>query len=93
MKGLAVLGSTGSIGTQTLDVAERHGFRVTALTAYRSVDRIEEQARRFRPALVALLDEDAAATLKIRLADTSVRVVGGMDGVCDRSRQDARPCK
>ena len=80
---LSVLGSTGSIGTQTLDVAAQCGFRVAAITANRSVDKLEEQARQFQPKLVVAYDPTAAAELKIRLADTSIRVAGGMEGLLE----------
>nr|WP_326183946.1 1-deoxy-D-xylulose-5-phosphate reductoisomerase [uncultured Oscillibacter sp.] len=74
---ISILGSTGSIGRQTLDVAEQMGLRVAALTANSSVERMEEQARRFRPRLAALTDEAAARDLAVRLADTDTKVLGG----------------
>ena len=80
---LSVLGSTGSIGTQTLDVAAQCGFQVAAITANRSVDKLEEQARKFQPKLVVAYDPASAADLKIRLADTSIRVSSGMDGLLE----------
>lgn len=80
---LSVLGSTGSIGTQTLDVAAQCGFQVAAITANRSVDKLEEQARRFCPKLVVAYNPAAAAELKIRLADTSIRVASGMEGLLE----------
>lgn len=80
---ISILGSTGSIGRQTLDVAHLHGIRVAALAANRSVDFLEEQARAFHPKLVAVVDEAAAADLKIRVADTDVRVVGGAEGLIE----------
>ena len=80
---LSILGSTGSIGRQTLEVAEACGHRVAALTVNRSVDLAEEQARKFRPELVAAVDETAAAELRVRLADTPVRVVSGRDGLME----------
>ena len=80
---ISVLGSTGSIGTQTLDVAAQCGFRVAAITANRSIDKLEEQARRFHPELVAAYDEAAAAELRIRLADTGIRVASGMEGLIE----------
>ena len=82
-KVLSILGSTGSIGTQTLDVAAQCGFRVAAITANRSVDRLEAQARRFRPELVVACDPAAAAELKVRLSDTGIRVASGMDGLLE----------
>lgn len=80
---ISVLGSTGSIGTQTLDVAAQCGFQVAAITANRSIDKLEEQARRFHPELVAAYDESAAAELRIRLADTGIRVASGMGGLIE----------
>lgn len=80
---ITVLGSTGSIGEQALDVARMHGYRINALTASKNTDIIEKQAREFRPAKVAMADEAAAAELKIRLADTDIRVLSGVDGVCE----------
>lgn len=74
---ISILGSTGSIGRQTLDVAEQLGLRVAALTANSSAERMEEQARRFRPRLAVLTDESAARDLAVRLADTDTRVSGG----------------
>ena len=67
---LSVLGSTGSIGRQTLEVAQACGLTVAALTANRNSLLLEEQARKFRPKLVAAVEESAAADLKVRLADT-----------------------
>ena len=80
---LSILGSTGSIGRQTLDVARACGHQVAALTVHRRVDQAEEQAREFRPELVAVVDENAARDLKQRLADTSIRVVSGREGLME----------
>ena len=66
-RSLSVLGATGSVGRQTLEVAEALGFPVTALTAHRSAARLEEQARRFRPELAVCVDPAAAAELRLRL--------------------------
>ncbi len=85
-KNLSILGSTGSIGKQSLDVARKCGYAVKALTAFSSVEEIEKQAREFNPETVALVDEKAAADLKIRLGDTDVRVLAGVDGVCECAR-------
>ncbi len=82
-KTISILGSTGSIGRQTLDVAEQMGLRVAALTAQSSVERLEEQARKFQPRLAVLTDEAAAKDLKVRLADTPVRVIGGIAGLLE----------
>ena len=83
MKKIAILGSTGSIGKQSLDVVRMRGFSVTALTANSNVDIIEEQAREFKPRFVALHDENAAKDLKIKLADTDIKVLSGLDGICE----------
>lgn len=80
---LSILGSTGSIGVQTLEVAKSCGFTVSALAAGRNVSLLEQQARRWRPKLVAAADETAAADLKVRLRDTGIRVVGGEEGVLE----------
>lgn len=80
---LSILGSTGSIGRQTLDVAQVCGHQVAALTVNRSVELAEQQARQFQPHLVVAVDESAARDLKQRLADTSIRVVGGREGLME----------
>ena len=80
---IAVLGSTGSIGTQTLEAAELLGIGVCALTANRSTSLLEEQARRFRPEIVALRDADAAKDMRARLADTDIKVLSGEEGVAE----------
>jgi len=74
---ISILGSTGSIGTQTLEVAESLGIKIVGLAALKNVSLMEEQARRFKPEYVALHDEEKAKELKLRLADTSVKVDGG----------------
>ena len=80
---LSILGSSGSIGRQTLEVAAAGGHRVAAITVDRSVGLAEAQARQFRPRLAAAANEEAAADLKVRLADTSVRVVSGEEGLLE----------
>ena len=82
MKKLIILGSTGSIGVQALEVAERNGYKVTALAAGKNTDLLEKQARKFKPDIVAVSDKQAANDLKIRLADTDVKVFSGEEGVC-----------
>ena len=77
MNTISILGSTGSIGRQTLDVAEQLGLRVAALTANSSVERVEEQVRKFRPRLAVMTDETAARDLAVRLRDTDTKVQGG----------------
>lgn len=78
---IALLGSTGSIGRQTLEVARDLGLTVAALTANSSVDLLEQQAREFTPRLVVLYDESAASKMKLRLADTKIEVLSGMEGL------------
>ena len=81
IKTLAVLGSTGSIGVQALEVAQMHSIRVLALTANSRTDILEEQIRKFNPIYAAVADEKAAADLKLRVADTNVKVLSGAEGV------------
>lgn len=83
MRTLSILGSTGSIGRQTLEVAEALGLPVAALTVNRSTALAEEQARKFHPKLLVAADQSAAADLKVRLADTPVRVAGGREGLLE----------
>ncbi len=78
---ISVLGSTGSIGVQTLDVARMHNIKVCALTAYRSIGSLEKQAREFMPDIVGVLDEKSAEQLKISLSDTNIKVIGGKEGI------------
>ena len=80
---LSLLGATGSIGRQTLDVAEHLGLEVCALAAGKRVRELEEAARRFRPKLAVLYDEEAAADLRLRLADTGTKVLSGMGGLLE----------
>ena len=82
-KTISILGSTGSIGRQTLDVAEQMGLQVAALTAHANVERMEEQVRQFKPRLAVLTDEAAAKDLTVRLADTETKVIGGFDGLME----------
>ncbi len=81
-KNLVILGSTGSIGTQALDVACQAGYTVLALAAARQVDLLEQQIRAYRPQYAAMYDEQAAADLRIRVADMPVKVLAGMEGLC-----------
>ena len=78
---LAVLGSTGSVGTQTLDVARYHNIKIDLLTARASLDVLEKQVREFSPRLCAVADERAARNLRARIADTPTRVYAGEAGV------------
>ncbi len=79
---IAVLGSTGSVGEQALDVAEQFGFEVGSISANKNFKRTEEQARRFGVAAVAMADESAARELKTRMADTDVKIYAGEEGIC-----------
>ena len=81
-KTLTILGSTGSIGTQALEVAQLRGFGIYALTADKSVDTMESQIRAFRPRYAAMRNEQAANDLRVRVADTPTKVLAGEEGVC-----------
>ncbi len=83
MKSINLLGSTGSIGTQALDVIRQCGYKVCALAAHSNITLLEQQARAFLPEIVAVIDEKAAAALKIKLKDTSIKVLQGLEGVCE----------
>ena len=80
-KTISLLGSTGSIGKQTLQVVRELGLGVAALTANTQVDLIEQQAREFRPELVVMMNEDAAKELRLRLSDLPIRVMAGEEGL------------
>ena len=81
MKKIAILGSTGSIGTQTLEVVRANGdIQVLGISAGRNIKKLEEQAREFCPRLVAVWEEDAA---RVKLQDTDVKVVSGMEGLLE----------
>ena len=84
MKKIAILGSTGSIGTQTLEVVRANGdIQVLGISAGRNIKKLEEQAREFCPRLVAVWEEDAARELRVKLQDTDVKVVSGMEGLLE----------
>lgn len=85
---MMILGSTGSVGEQAIDVAKQTGARVSAISANRNVRRVEEQAREMNVKACAMADESAAKDLKLRLADTSIRVYGGTDGICEMIAQN-----
>lgn len=80
-KVISILGSTGSIGTQTLDVADKLGLEVCALTAASNIKLLEEQVRKYKPALAVVYDEQKANELKENIKDTSTKVLSGMDGL------------
>ena len=88
-KNLSILGSTGSIGTQSLETARKCGYSVSALSAYSNVDLIEEQIREFKPKMAALVDENAAKELKNRVSDLDVTVLSGIEGVCECARAES----
>lgn len=84
MKKIAILGSTGSIGTQTLDVVRANGdIEVLGISAGRNIQKLEEQVREFSPRLVAVWDENAARDLADKIKDTDTKVVSGMDGLLE----------
>jgi 1-deoxy-D-xylulose-5-phosphate reductoisomerase len=89
MKSLIILGSTGSIGTQALEVCERQGYKVNGLAAGSNIELLEAQARRFGVKTVAVFDENKAKELKIKLSDTDIKVLSGNDGVCELASMDA----
>ncbi len=91
-KNIAVLGSTGSVGEQALDVADKLGMRVSAISANKNFKRVEEQARKFGVSAVAMSDESAARELKARLSDTSVKVYSGADGITEMTASEKRDC-
>ncbi|MEE0840173.1 MAG: 1-deoxy-D-xylulose-5-phosphate reductoisomerase [Acutalibacteraceae bacterium] len=80
---LILLGSTGSIGIQALEVARKQNIKVTALAAGKNVDLMEEQSREFKPEYAVMHNEEAARELKIRLKDTDIKVLSGEKGVCE----------
>ena len=86
---ISLLGSTGSIGRQSLDVIAACGMRVAALTANRDVEQMEKQCRRFQPELAVMMDPEAAASLRLRLADTPIRVAEGMEGLLEAASLEA----
>ena len=82
MKKISILGSTGSIGTQTLEIVRNNGdIQVTALAAGNNIALLEKQIREFRPAIAAVWKEERAAELKDRIRDMEVKVLSGMDGL------------
>lgn len=89
MRKISILGSTGSIGTQTLEVVENlENIKVMAITGNSNITLLEEQARKFQPELVAVMDEENAEVLKEKLADMDICVVSGMDGLVEAATYD-----
>ncbi len=82
-KTLVILGSTGSIGEQALDVARKNGYKIKGLAAGKNIERLEAQAREFSPEYIAVFDEKAASDLKTRLKDTNIKVLACEEGVCE----------
>lgn len=91
-KAISILGCTGSIGRQTIAVAEHAGIPVAALTANRKIDMLEEQTRRLHPKLVAVFDETAAKQFKTAVADLDVKVVSGMEGLIEAATLPESDC-
>ncbi|MCQ2463174.1 MAG: 1-deoxy-D-xylulose-5-phosphate reductoisomerase [Clostridia bacterium] len=88
MKTVTILGSTGSIGVQSLDVTDKMGYGIAALAANTDVNTMEKQIRKYRPAVAAMFSEGAARELKIRVADLPVKVLSGREGVCECAVSD-----
>lgn len=92
VRAISILGCTGSIGRQTIAVAEHINMPVAALTANRKIDLLEEQARRLHPKFVAVYDEKAAKQFKIAVADTDIRVGSGMEGLIEAATLAESDC-
>ena len=92
VRSVSILGSTGSIGRQSVDVVEHMGMPVAALAASRSVKLLEEQARRLKPKFVAVYDESAAKEFKIAVADTDIRVGSGIEGLIEAATLNEIDC-
>ncbi len=92
MRKISLLGATGSIGRQSLDVIAACGMSVAALTANKSVARLEEQVRQFHPSLAVCMDEAAAADLRVRIADTNTRVASGIEGLVEAATLPEADC-
>ena len=83
MRNISILGSTGSIGTQALDVVDKLNLKVWALTANSRIDMLEQQIRKYKPKIAAVVDEKKALELKQNVADTNTKVLAGMDGLIE----------
>ncbi|MGI5976575.1 MAG: 1-deoxy-D-xylulose-5-phosphate reductoisomerase [Candidatus Limivicinus sp.] len=92
VKAVSILGCTGSIGRQTIAVAENIGMPVAALTANTKIDMLEEQARRLHPRFVAVYNEEAAKDFKIAVADTDIKVGSGLEGLIDAATLEGSDC-
>lgn len=82
-RNLVILGSTGSIGTQALEVCDNINIRVLGLSAMKNIDKLETQARKYKPAIVAVMDPERGKELRTRLKDTKVKVVWGIEGMTE----------
>lgn len=82
-KTVSILGSTGSIGTQSLEVCEKHGFNVTALSANNNIELLEKQARKFNSKYVCIYNPEKYSQLKQNLSDTGIKILCGMEGLCE----------
>ena len=91
-KCISILGSTGSIGTQSLEVAKAHDMQVHALAANRNITLLEQQTREYHPKKVCIFEESQYQELKQRLADLPVQVLCGMDGLCDIAADKNADC-
>ena len=85
-KSMIILGSTGSVGEQAIDVARAEGRKISAISAHSNVLRVEEQAREFSVDYCCMANEKAAGELKIKLADTKTKVLSGSEGICEMIR-------
>ena len=94
MKTIAILGSTGSIGTQTTEIVRAHSdeLKIGALAAGSNIDVLEKQIREFKPDLVAVFDKDRASELKLRISDLKVEITAGMDGLIEAATLDSVDC-
>lgn len=80
---ISILGSTGSIGTQSLEVVDKHDFKVHALAAYKNIDLLEKQVRMYKPKVVCIYCDEFYNELKNRLSDMNIKILCGMDGLCE----------
>ena len=81
IQNISILGSTGSIGTQTLDVVDKLGLSISALAASTNIKKLEQQVRKYKPQLAVVFDEDKAKEFKLNIKDTDTKVLCGMDGL------------
>lgn len=91
-KNLSILGSTGSIGTQTLEVARELGIKISSLSANKNISLLEKQIREFKPKTTAVFDEKFAKELKQKVKDTSTKILSGTDGLCEAACCESADC-